>query len=46
MTRKLQKNTDFKREIIKNIMATDNGLYNIISTLHNGYYSKQIALEF
>jgi hypothetical protein len=40
MTGKLQKNTDFKREVIKNIMATDNGLYNIISTIHNGYYPR------
>jgi hypothetical protein len=46
MTGKLQKNTDFKREVIKNNMATDNGLYNTITTIDNGCYPKQIALEF
>jgi hypothetical protein len=45
-TGKVQKSTDFKREVIKNNMATDNGLYNTISTFHNGYYPKQIALQF
>jgi len=45
MTGKLQKNTDFKREVIENNMATDNGLYNTVSIIHNGYYPKQIALN-
>ena len=46
VTGKLQKNTGFKREVIMNIMATDNGIYYIISTIHNGHYPKQTALHF
>jgi sulfatase maturation enzyme AslB (radical SAM superfamily) len=42
ITEKLQKYTDFKEELIR-YMATEHGLYNTINTIHNGYYSKQIA---
>jgi hypothetical protein len=27
-------------------MATENSLYNTISTIHNGYYTKQITRTF
>ena len=39
-------NTDFKREVIKHNMATDNRIYNTFSTIHDGYFPKQIALQF
>jgi hypothetical protein len=42
LTKKLQKHTDLKDKA----MATENGLYNTTSTIHNGYYSKQITRKF
>jgi len=45
-TGKFYKNTDLKREVIENNMTTDKVVYNTISTIHDGYYPQQIALQF
>jgi len=39
ITEGLQKDTDLKEELINN-MATENCLYNTISTIHSRYYAK------
>jgi hypothetical protein len=44
LTKKLQKYR-LERRAYKN-MATENGLYNTSSIIHNRYYSKQITWKF